>query len=244
MDANHLIPEKKTISVVIPCYNPAEGWCKALIGNMRELNARLSRYRIQYIVSNDGSTRIDRKSVTSVSRFANVIFLDHQQNEGKGAAIRKGTAVADGDIIIYVDIDFPFGTESVVAMVHEFEKDPHCKFVYGNRTADYFGKLPMKRQIVSRILHVINGIFLSSEIMDTQAGIKGLRKELKPDVLSTRTNTFVFEIELIRKLVKKKVVIKSVDVRAIPSIVFTDFSSKVLFHEAVSLSRILYTSLF
>jgi glycosyltransferase involved in cell wall biosynthesis len=227
----------------MPCYNPADGWCKALISNMNELNSRLPWYQMQYIVSNDGSTRLNRASVRSISRFSNLIFLDHSQNEGKGAAIRKGTAIADGEIIIYVDIDFPFGIDSVVNMIMEFEKNPLCKFIYGNRVSDYFKNLPVKRQVVSKVLHVINGIFLSPKITDTQAGIKGFRSELKGEVLATKTNTFVFEIELIRKLIKKNVVIESVDVRAIPTIVFTDFSTRVLFNEAISLFRILFKSI-
>lgn len=241
---NQIIPDIKIISIVIPCYNPAEGWCKALIKNMNELNARLPQYRMQYIISNDGSTRLNPASVRSISRYSNLMFLDHSQNEGKGAAIRKGTAIADGEIIIYVDIDFPFGVDSVVNMIVEFENNPKCKFVYGNRVPDYFKKLPVKRQVVSKALHIINGIFLSPKITDTQAGIKGFRRELRREVLTTKTNTFVFEIELLRKLIKKNVVIRSVDVRAIPTIVFTDFSSRVLFKQAVSLFRILYESLF
>jgi glycosyltransferase involved in cell wall biosynthesis len=243
MQMNPLIPNKKTVSIVIPCYNPADGWCKALLSNMRELNALLPWYNVQYIVSNDGSTRLNPGSVRSVSKFANLVFLDNTQNQGKGSAIRKGTALADGDIIIYVDIDFPFGVHSVVEMVRQFENDPSCQFVYGNRTAAYFKNLPLKRQVVSKALHMINGMILSRSMTDTQAGIKGLRKELKQEVLSTKTNTFVFEIELMKKLVKKNVVIKSIDVSAIPSIVFTDFSSKVLFNEAVNLSRILYSGM-
>jgi cellulose synthase/poly-beta-1,6-N-acetylglucosamine synthase-like glycosyltransferase len=214
------------------------------MANMRELNAKLPGYSIQYIVSNDGSTRIDRKSVESVARFTNLIFLDHKENQGKGAAIRKGTAVADGDLIVYVDIDFPFGTESVVEIVRKFEAQPECQFIYGNRVPEYFRKLPMKRQIVSKVLHIVNGLFLCRRITDTQAGIKGLRRELKEDVLTTKTNTFVFEIELMRKLVRRNVTISSIDVSPIPTIVFTDFSSKVLFNEAWNLSRILYASMF
>ena len=241
---NLQIPNKKKISIVIPCYNPADGWCKALMNNMRELNEQLRFYDVQYIVSNDGSTKINLGSVRSVSKFSNLTFLNNIQNQGKGSAIRKGTALADGEIIIYVDLDFPFGVSSIVNIVREFEKDPTCQFIYGNRVGGYFKKLPLKRQFVSRVLHGINRLFLSRTITDTQAGIKGLRSELKEDVLTTKTNTFVFEIELMRKLIKKNAVIKSVDVSAIPSIVFTDFSSKVLFHEAVSLSRILYASMF
>jgi glycosyltransferase involved in cell wall biosynthesis len=243
MELKEITFKNKTVSVVIPCYNPAPGWCKNLIANMRELNSRLPEYLIQYIVSNDGSTRIEKKSVDGVVRFSNLIYLDNAKNEGKGAAIRKGTVLADGDLIIYVDIDFPFGISSVVEMVRKFENNPECQFIYGHRVDHYFKKLPVKRQIVSKILHGVNSIFLSNGITDTQAGIKGLRKELKQDVLSTKTNTFVFEIELIRKLIRKKVVIQSIDVSPIPSIVFTDFSSKVLFLEALSLSRILFMSL-
>lgn len=171
-----------------------------------------------------------------------VIFLDNVVNEGKGSAIRKGTLRADGDIIIYTDIDFPFGTDPIVEMVQIFDENPDCWFVYGNRTSEYFKKLPLKRQLISKGLHLLNRIFLSGHITDTQAGIKGLRREVLPEVQRTKTNTFVFEIELIRKLIKKKVDIQSVNVFANPSIIFSDFSAKVLFKEVVSLSRIFMMS--
>jgi glycosyltransferase involved in cell wall biosynthesis len=170
------------------------------------------------------------------------LFLDHQQNEGKGAAIRKGIAHAVGEIIIYIDIDFPFGIDSIVNVVRLFENDPECMFVYGNRTNSYFQNLPAKRKVVSKALHLVNRVFLSPDITDTQAGIKGFRREIAHYVLDTYTNTFVFEVELMRKLVKRNVCIKSVDVSAIPTITFTNFSTKVLIREAVSLSKILFSN--
>lgn len=230
------------ISIVLPCYNPVDGWCQTLETNITELNGRLPSNRIQYIISNDGSTRLDKSKVCVLTESDNVIFLDNVVNEGKGSAIRKGTLRADGDIIIYTDIDFPFGTDPIVEMVKIFNENPECWFVYGNRTSEYFKKLPLKRQLISKGLHLLNRIFLSGHITDTQAGIKGLRREVLPDVQRTKTNTFVFEIELIRKLIKKKVAIQSVNVFANPSIIFSDFSVKVLFKEAVSLSRILMMS--
>ena len=84
----------------------------------------------------------------------------------------------------------------------------------------------------------MNRILLSRHITDTQAGIKGLRREILPEILQTRTNTFVFEVELIRKLLKKGVGIDKVEVCPKPSIVFTDFSIKVLFRETVNFVRI------
>ncbi|MBE9463918.1 glycosyltransferase family 2 protein [Dyadobacter subterraneus] len=239
MKKNNLPP---LISVVLPCYNPAEGWCQTLENNITELNGRLPFNRIQYIISNDGSTRLDKSKVCVLTASDNVVFLDSIVNEGKGSAIRKGTMRADGDIIIYTDIDFPFGTDPIVEMVKIFNENPDCWFVYGNRTSEYFKKLPLKRQLISKGLHLLNRLFLSGHITDTQAGIKGLRREILPDVQRTKTNTFVFEIELIRKLIKKKVAIQSVNVFANPSIIFSDFSFKVLLKEAVSLSRIFIMS--
>ena len=216
---------------MLPCYNPLPGWCGTLEDHIRELNAKLSDSVVQYIISNDGSTRLDRTHVAALSRIPNVIFLDN-------TAIRKGTLRAEGDIIVYTDIDFPFGTEPIVEMVNIFEENPNCWFVYGNRSAEYFKKLPLKRRLFSKGLHLMNRLFLNKHITDTQAGIKGLRREILPEVQGTKTNTFVFEVELIRKLIRKGIGIEKVEVSANSSIVFSDFSMKVLFREAVNFARI------
>lgn len=229
------------VSIVLPCYNPVDGWCQTLVNCITELNERLSFCKVQYIIANDGSTRLDKVKVGMLTSISNVIFLDNPVNEGKGSAIRKGTMRADGDIIIYTDIDFPFGTDPIVEIVNIFSENPDCWFVYGNRSSEYFRKLPLKRQLVSKGLHVLNRVLLSGHVTDTQAGIKGLRREVLPEVQQTKTNTFVFEIELIRKLIRKKIDIKSVNVSANASIIFSDFSLKVLIREAVSLGRIFMT---
>ncbi|CAG5004043.1 hypothetical protein DYBT9275_03287 [Dyadobacter sp. CECT 9275] len=227
-----------TISIVLPCYNPAPGWSRILQTCICELEEKLPDVTIEYIVSNDGSTGLDSNEVDHLLTLQNVIFQDNAVNEGKGSAIRKGTLVAQGDIIIYTDIDFPFGTDPVVEMAQIFEQNPDCWFVYGNRNSEYFRNLPLKRKLFSKGLQLMNRIFLNKHITDTQAGIKGLRREVLPEVQDTKTNTFVFEVELIRKLIRKGIGIDKVNVSAKPSIVFTDFSMKVLFREAVNFARI------
>jgi glycosyltransferase involved in cell wall biosynthesis len=232
------LSHQQIISIVLPCYNPIEGWCRSLVKSIAELNTKLPDCTVQYIISNDGSTRLEKKGVSALTAIPNVVFLDNPVNEGKGSAIRKGTLRADGEIIIYTDIDFPFGTMPVVEIVHMFNENPDCWFVYGNRDGAYFKKLPVKRQLISKLLHLMNRMFLSKHITDTQAGIKGFRREILPEVQQTKTNTFVFEIELIRKLIKKKINIGSVNVSADPTIIFSDFSARVLFREAVNLAKI------
>ena len=66
-----------------------------------------------------------------------------------------------------------------------------------------------------------------------------MRRELLPDVQGTKTNTFVFEIELIRNLIRKKINIGKIEVNANPSIVFSDFGYKTIIREMVNLARII-----
>lgn len=228
-----------SLSVVLPCYNPPDEWHLALQKNMTELNALLPGYTIQYVVYNDGSERIDSASANATALFPGVLFIDGGKNLGKGAALRKGTEQACGTIIIYSDLDFPFGVPALTEIVQIFENDPACDFVYGKRCPRYFRILPFKRRLVSQALHLVNRLFLSREIFDTQAGLKGIRGKWKDVVLSTRTNTFVFDIELIRNLIRRKMTIKHIDVTPVPGIRFTDFRPKTLLTESINLSKIL-----
>lgn len=228
-----------SVSIVLPCYNPGEGWSNSVVDYTTKLTNRLPGYQLQFIISNDGSSRICQKEIASLERVPEITFLNNPVNQGKGSAIRKGIAQAEGEIIIYTDIDFPFGTESVANMIQLFEEKSEYQFIYGKRVPSYFSQLPYKRRVISKTIRVFNQLMICPHVTDTQAGIKGLRKELAKDVLETKTNTFVFEIELMRKLIQKGVGIQSIDVTPEERIVFTDFSSKILFRESVNLFKIL-----
>lgn len=227
------------ISIVLPCYNPLPGWSRTLQDAVCELETKLSGTSIEYIVSNDGSANLRLMNIPALSGIPNLTLLDSVINEGKGSAIRKGAAMARGEIIVYTDIDFPFGTDPIVEMIRIFQDNPHCAFVYGNRGKDYFKMLPLKRRLVSKVLQVANRFFLGKHITDSQAGIKGFRRDLLPQLLATRTNTFIFEIELILSLLQNGFEIHRLDVSVKPSVIFTDFSLKVLLREAANFIKII-----
>ncbi len=230
--------EPLRISLVIPCYNPSEGWSSLILKRMQELKAVLPACELECIISNDGSTRLQMEEVERLSRETGVIFLNHSENQGKGASIRKGAASSHGEFIVYTDIDFPFGIEPVVEMIELLHTNPQCQFVYGARSRMYFRQLPFKRKVISQCLKLMNIILLSPKIKDTQAGIKALRREVLSEMLATQTNSFVFEIEFIRKLMQRKAEIRSVLVNPEPSLVFSNFGTQTLWRELINLVRI------
>ncbi len=227
------------ISIVLPCYNPAQDWVAGVLHQAELLISKLPDYEFQFVISNDGSTHLDRSNLHLLTSSKHFIFIDNFKNKGKGAAIRKGCEASTGDIIIYTDIDFPFGTDPIIEIVNLLTINPSCLFVYGSRNKDYFKQLPFTRKGISKGLMILNNIFLSKKITDTQAGIKGLKREILPVIQSTRTNTFVFEIELIRKLIKMKICMEKIEVSASSTIIFTNFSLMILLKEGLNFIKII-----
>ncbi|OZI10067.1 hypothetical protein BWI93_00670 [Siphonobacter sp. BAB-5385] len=235
MGFNNVSTESQKVSIVLPCYNPARGWSDLILKRMQELRAVLPAYELEFILSNDGSTRLQTEEVNRITQEEGIIFLNHPVNEGKGSCIRKGAAYSHGEFIVYTDIDFPFGIDPIVQMVSLLHDNPGCQFVYGARTKSYFKQLPLKRKVISYGLKMLNSLLLSPKTKDTQAGIKALKREVLQDLLLTQTNSFVFEIEYMYKLMRKKVGIQSIPVQPEPNLVFTDFSSKTIWRELLNL---------
>ena len=84
------------ISVIIPCYNAA-----ATIANTIE-SALIQNCDREVIVIDDGSTDASREIITS---FGDRIHADYGPNRGASAARERGTQLARGELLQYLDSD-------------------------------------------------------------------------------------------------------------------------------------------
>ncbi|PDW04766.1 glycosyltransferase family 2 protein [Candidatus Viridilinea mediisalina] len=99
------------LSVIIPCYNEAEG-----VATMHERLAEVlpslrQRGQVELILVDDGS--VDGTGDLLRQAFGTwpeVVVVPHERNLGLGAALRTGLAHAHGDIIVTTDSDgtYPF----------------------------------------------------------------------------------------------------------------------------------------
>jgi len=226
------------LSIITPCYNPPTKWEEVYLKQVALIEEKFVDYDIEFIVVNDGSSRDFASTFTPVMNDPRIKLVSYTQNQGKGYAIREGVKAAEGKYIIYTDYDFPFGLKPIFKIFDLLQNG--IDVVIGTRTNDYFFKLPLFRKIISFTLKMVNYLWLPSKLTDTQAGIKGFKSTLKHSFLGINTNSFVFEIEFLRKAVYvEKANCDSISVTPNEDIEFSNFSWKQIWKEIKSLFRIL-----
>jgi hypothetical protein len=111
--------------------------------------------------------------------------------------------------------------------------------VIGIRGEAYYAHLPIARRRISRWLRIINGKLLHLKVNDTQAGLKGFRKNVKEIFLSTTINRYLFDLEFIYLLSgKKDLTVVGYPIVLRPGITFSKMNRKILIREAKNFLKI------
>jgi len=227
-----------SLNIIIPLYNPHEGWEHQFADHLSELERELKETEFTVILVNDGSTTGIGSIEKLMNRFNYLKYYSYTENRGKGYAIRYGISKGDADFYIYTDMDFPFGCR-IIARTYQILKSSKTNIVIGTRDASYFKLLPFKRRIYSFLLKELNFLVTGFKIKDTQAGLKGLDNRAKKVLVATKTNTFLFELEFLKNIIKQGLTYDFVNVSCRPNIRFTNFSFRILMKETIGLFKLL-----
>ncbi len=142
---------KPKLSIIIPAYNE--------INTIQDLINKVNDIRIekQLIVVDDNSNDGTQKVILSNKyKIDKIIF--HENNKGKGAAIKSAQKFVNGKYVIIQDADLEYDPIDYYNLVEKIEKE-NCKVVYGSRVLknpDY-----KKAQNFSHNLRIIGNIFLT-----------------------------------------------------------------------------------
>ena len=142
---------KPKLSIIIPAYNE--------INTIQDLINKVNDIRIekQLIVVDDNSNDGTQKVILSNKyKIDKIIF--HENNKGKGAAIKSAQKFVNGKYVIIQDADLEYDPIDYYNLIEKIEKE-NCKVVYGSRVLknpDY-----KKAQNFSHNLRIIGNIFLT-----------------------------------------------------------------------------------
>ena len=112
----------KTVSLVIPCFDEAEG-LDALFARLDEALRSCPNHAFEIVCVNDGSRdgTLDRLVAIAGVR-ADTVVVDLSRNFGKEAALSAGLLVATGDAVIPMDADLQDPPEVIPSLIRRWEE--------------------------------------------------------------------------------------------------------------------------
>jgi glycosyltransferase involved in cell wall biosynthesis len=117
---------KGCVSVIVPVYNEAAHLDELL----RAIHA--SPVKKEIIIVDDGSTDGTREKLHALPPMDDVTVIFHENNCGKGAAIRTALAYARGEYVLIQDSDLEYNPQDYPALLRPLEEG-RANVVYGVR---------------------------------------------------------------------------------------------------------------
>jgi glycosyltransferase involved in cell wall biosynthesis len=184
------------LSVIMPAYNEINFIEKA-IQKVEE-----APFEKEIIIVDDCSTDGTREYLKKMNNN-NIVTLFHEQNRGKGAALRSGMTHAKGDIVLIQDADLEYDPSDYPALLEpiitgkadvvygsRFLGGPHRVFYFWH----YIGNL---------FVTLLSNMFTNLNLTDVETGYKVFKKEALENVI-IESDRFGFEPEITAKMAKKK----------------------------------------
>ena len=190
------------ISIIVPCYNEKDT-IKLIIDKI--YNKQLDNFEVIIVDDNsiDGSKGIidDLKN-----NFSNLKIIHHDQNFGKGRAIKNGIINSTGDIILIQDADLEYDPDDYEKLIEPFLKY-NADVVFGSRFMSGTGPKRLHlfwHTVANKILTFLTNIFTNLNMSDMETGYKLFKRNyIDPNRLEQ--NSFGIEPEITIKLAKQKV---------------------------------------
>lgn len=228
-------------AIIIPVYNPPKGWAAHLLLQLNEFLMLTTERNVQLVIVNDGSTNEYFKDEINsiINSYVNTLVVENKKNSGKGFTLRKGVAATNALYYIVTDVDFPYTTESMLAVYQELQTG-NCDIAAGNRNSEYYNHIDGFRKNLSLLLRNFIRQRLKLLTDDTQCGLKGFNEAGKQLFLQTKINRYLYDLEFMMKASNSKGIrLKPVPVFLRSGIVLRSMPLTILLQETGNFFRIL-----
>src|SRR4051794_27741531 len=197
-----------TVSLVVPSYNEERRLPRlaaALRDGAADDLARAGLMLVETIVVDDGSL----DSSADVLRQEQALtpglapLIREGRNQGKGAAVAAGVAVAEGELVLISDVDLaaplPEARKLLAAIADGAD------VAIGSRALDssQVTGIPLRRRVMGRAFNGLVRLLSGLPYRDTQCGFKLLRTPVARRLLAEQlTPRFAFDVEILMRALR------------------------------------------
>lgn len=204
-----------SFSFVIPAYNEATRLAPTL-----DAIASLSASHLgecELIVVDDGSTDATAAIARAFQAPQCRVYVLCLPHRGKGAAIRHGVGVANGEIVILCDADLQDSVREVLSLLVAVKNG--ADIAIGSRWLAPFDSRctqPLHRRVASRIFNLVAGHVLALPFKDTQCGLKTLTLDAATRIFPLlNVDGWGYDSELIYVALTRSLRVEEVDLRLV-----------------------------
>lgn len=188
------VADQLVLSVVVPVFNEAATVADA-VARVRALEIPL-----EIICIDDASTDGSRGILEDLLAEGQIdLLLSHEENRGKGAALRTGFAHATGDVVVIQDADLEYDPQDLPTLLEPIA-DGRADAVFGSR---FLGGphrvLYFWHRLGNGLLTLVSNMLTDLNLTDMETCYKMIRRDLLQS-LPLRTDRFGIEPELTARL--------------------------------------------
>jgi glycosyltransferase involved in cell wall biosynthesis len=220
MSSNEQADKRISLSILVPVYNE-QYLVEASLRRLEILAESALIERVRVIVVNDASTdqsaaalRRFRESVPG-SRLAAFewIFLEHEENRGKGAAVRTAIEHVDTDLAVIHDADLEYHPSDLEKMIPLFLTED-ADAIFGSRflSGDFRRVLLFRHSLGNKLITLLTNLVTDLNLTDIETCYKMVRSDLLKSI-PWESNRFGIEPEMTIKLAKRNARIFEVPIR-------------------------------
>ncbi len=196
----------KNIVVLIPAYNPTK--------DLISLTKELIKNKFTVVVVNDGSNNKTQKIFKKINK--NVILLQHNQNMGKGQALKTGFKYILENIqckgVITADADGQHLLCDILNIAKELNNDL-SSIILGTRLQNK--EMLLKSRLGNSITRLVFKLATKRSVYDTQTGLRGIPFQYLQEFINIEGQRYEYEINMLLYCAKNNIDFKEIRIHTV-----------------------------
>jgi glycosyltransferase involved in cell wall biosynthesis len=197
------------VSIVIPVYNEVNT-LEEIVELVRAVDTGLER---EILLVDDGSTDGTRDLLPTLeAKYEDVRISLPEVNQGKGAALHTGFAMATGDLVLIQDADMEYDPKDYPTLLQPI-LEGHADVVYGTR---FMGGGAHRvvyywHSVGNKFLTILSNMMTNINLTDMEVCYKVFKREFLQG-LDLKEKRFGFEVEVTAKIARSGAIIYEVPI--------------------------------